>query len=227
MKLFSCIVVLLSCINSALAQSTDIGKFINDMDTIFIPSDFQYFNLLDSSYRPQFDKFTIPIKDESAEQFVSESNDFNMDEFIQKAKNAPILNWVDYKIENARIYSYKDIPKNKWDVFLTAIYAYDHIYSRKKFDSIRNSHPNSIYIRVCRNWSKDKINGQVKKARKKWEASTPKEDQKFFTFSTPIFSNDKNYAMVSFRSQRIEMFYIFKWKEGKWTKIWNSKRYYD
>jgi hypothetical protein len=94
--------------NITFGQNADIENLINQIYKDRVPENFEYYNLVDSSFVTKFDKYSLNQYELSfiQKQFL----DFPYEDFIEASKNCSTVNWNNYDLKNAKIYSKDSIP---------------------------------------------------------------------------------------------------------------------
>lgn len=176
-----------------LGQNLEIEKLVNEASKTVVPKDFRFYNLVDSSFILNINHLTS--YNPQLEKFIKNNPDFKLSEFLAASNNLKKMNWHDYKINGAHLYSYNDIPKFATHLQLTTIIPYK--ISKSELDSLNNNKKyNEVIVPVKKWWSKKKIKKEVQK---KWNEQNERvilENKKYFKFSTPIFSLDFKYAII-------------------------------
>lgn len=199
-------------------QSQKINELINQAYPEIVPSNFKYFNLIDSSNILRLDKYSLDTFNIEIRDFLKNNPDFSMPEFIEKSKVARKINWRDYSIKKSRIYSYDSIPKFESGFWRTITVPYNT--SKKIFDSLEKKKEfDEIVIRVKANWNDDKIWEVATKKRKQDEMQIRKEDRRYFSFSTPLFSDDNKYAIIQLNKTSQGHCCIYKFQNNQWIKV--------
>lgn len=176
-----------------IGQNIEIEKLVNEVSKIVIPKDFRFYNLVDSSFILDINRITS--YNSQLEKFIKKHPDFKLSEFLSASNNLEKINWHNYKIDGAHLYSYNDIPKFATHLRLTTIISYE--ISKFELDSLNHTKKyNEIIVPVKRWWSQKRIDREVNK---KWDErndNTILENKKYFIFSTPIFSSNYEYAII-------------------------------
>lgn len=205
------ILLVLFCSRNLSAQNSEVENFINSFYKDIVPKNFKYYNLLDESLKVDFD---VDYMNESLDdtELINQISHFKISDF--EVQNQ-IINWKSYNLNKAKIYSIEDIPK-----FKSALYHYifiDRKMSRKYYDSIiENKKYNQVILRGNLNWSKEKQRRKFEKIRNRQQQKIRIEDQDYFQISSPIFSKDKEYAVVYFRDCCHSEGYLYRFSNNKW-----------
>lgn len=210
MKNFLALLLLL--ISSLIfSQKVETESLVNSFTKDVIPTDFEYYNLLDKSFKVDFD---VDYLNEAIEDSELKIPFFRKDDFF----NSKIeIDWNNYNLEKAHIFSDDKIPK-----FKSARYEYilvDKKISQKKFDSIiGNKKYNQIVVKVNPNWSKDKQVKECHKELKNLEDQVEKENRDFYSISNPIFSVDKKFAIIYYRDCCRTNGYLYIYSNNNWEQ---------
>lgn len=187
------------------SQDLEIEKLVNQLVQDEIPADFEYFNLVDSSFAGHQNPW---LKDEIKEVAIEFNlTDLNPEDFLIHPKDS-VLNWNDYKIEKTRINSYNKIPKLYFNLYRYII-VNDKI-SKTELDSLyRNKKENEFIVPVKNHWGKRRIRKEAEKTKRDYQNFLQKEDAEYYSFSKPKFDSSRKYAMIEInRSQGGSYFFI-------------------
>lgn len=206
-----------------LGQKNKTKEFMEDAVHAFrLRSD--TFNLVDLSTKAKFDSNSVSYIKWERKDFFQKNPDFNPDEFIEKSKRSQVINWGDYHIKDAHIYSIDSARKLPRFIDV-AIHKYVDYKTPKKFiDSAdiafaRNC-GNALYVPVKRHWKKKRIEKQLREFAKRYRFSN---DNINFCFicSTPIFSDDDRYAFITadIIGAGLIPSYLFKKVNNHWTLL--------
>lgn len=209
MKNFLALLLLLIS-NLIFSQKDDTESLVNSFTKDFVPKDFEYYNLLDESFSINFD---VDYLNEAIESYGLEKEiSFKKQDFIiSKSK----INWNEFTLKKAKVYSDDKIPK-----FKSSFYEYilvDKKMSQKKLDSIiDNKKYSQIVVKVNPNWSEERKIKQSHKELKNQESRIKKENRDFYSISSPIFSSDKKFAIISFRDCCHTVGYLYFYSNKNW-----------
>lgn len=210
MKKFFLLIILL-CSNFIFSQKFETESLVNNFTKDFIPKEFKYYNLLNKSFRADFD---VDYLNEVIEDSGLKIPFFRKDDFFNSKTE---INWNNYNLEKAHIFSDDKIPK-----FKSSFYEYilvDKKMSQKKFDSVViNKKYNQIVVKVNPKWSQEKKKKECHIELKKQMDNIKKEDQDFYSISTPIFSVDKKFAIISFRDCCHTVGYLYFYSNNNWEQ---------
>lgn len=175
------------------SENNEIEKLINKAAEIVVPKDFKYYNLVDSSFVLNVNHLTRynPL----LEKFIKNNPDFMLSEFLSSSNSVEKVDWNNFKIEKAHLYSYEDIPKFETHFKIVTIiptntsqHILDSLNSIKKY--------NEVIVPVKKWWSKKRIEKETKNKWDERHKNTLLENQKYFMFSTPVFSSKYEYAII-------------------------------
>lgn len=198
------------------SQNSEIEKLLNSIVEDEIPKQFSYFNLVDSSFifQVRFPHFENDLKEIIYEYKIQ---DLDYNEFF-KDRNDSILNFNNYNIEKARIYSEAKIS-NHFKLLRKAILI-PFNYPKDKLDSLNeNKDFGEVIVPVRKNWNEKKINKKVDKAWNEYEKLIKIEDKVFFYISTPLFSKNKKYSLITLKRSNGGNYLLYKKENDKWIKI--------
>lgn len=204
--------------NVCFGQNSETEKLVNAVVNDIIPKDYQYFNLIDSSF---IDHRTY-LAEEDVDYLKKEYSDLDFDNIIDKNKtNKEILNWKNFKIEKARLYDFANIPE--YHSYNQYSYLVPYNTPQNKFDSlVNNRKKNQLIIRYKKTWSKKRIEKETNKAWEIYNANIVKENKTYYQFSTPYFS-DNGYAIIYMNIAGSGYGYIYKKENNEWKQILDFK----
>lgn len=202
---------------TCFGQKSEIESLVNSALPLIVSEDFEYFNLLDSGLNTEFDSF-IMNKNE-AEALRVKYPDFSYEEFLSLAQNdSAIVDWNDFNIKNARIYSYEDIP-----AFKSLVRNYHLVpfgTSSKDLKNLNQSkHPHEIVVPVKKHWDQQRIQKECENASSKYIKSMKQEDKTYFWFSKPLISKN-GFAIITLNEGGKGATYIFKKINNNWQNIY-------
>jgi len=157
--------------------------------------------------------YTQMLKD--YRDFISQKNTFKNDSLR--------VNWNDYGLQNTHIYSENNLPNkvlaaSKKSTSTTSFSSY------KKAEKVKNSlQPNELLVPMKHWWLvKPFVNRKhlFKVGGEKWQEYRQllkEEDRIYYEISMPVFSENKQFAIISFGTR----IYIFKRNENKWEKYYS------
>jgi len=199
------------------SQNNEIEELVNKASEIVVPKDFKYYNLVDSSFVLDIDR--LANSNPLLEKFIKNNPDFKLSEFPSLSNGLGKLNWNNYKIEKAHLYSYNDIPKFATHLKLVTIIS--DKTSKSELDSLnRIKKYNEVIVPVKERWSKKRVEKEVEKKWGERNQSVELENKKYFKFSTPIFSSDHKYAIIQLvTGGERSITYIFKKVNNYWIPL--------
>ncbi|MCL9804897.1 hypothetical protein NAT51_05160 [Flavobacterium amniphilum] len=209
------IVILFFTISTSFfAQSNEIQALFEACSKDAVPDDFDYFNLVDSSFIMTFDRYDLDVVDDK--EFLEKYKDFNPEEFAQKAKSTKKINWRQFNHPKARMYSFDSIPKFPCCMRNNIVVLSDE-ESVLKISFVAY---NQLRIETGKNRSEEEINELAEAAWDHYEKSTAKEKKVYFKFSTPVFSENKKYALIKINNSGSGKYYVYKLENGLWKNIY-------
>ncbi len=205
------LLIILFWSNFIFSQKIETESLVNCFTKDFLPKDFKYYNLLDKSFRADFDVYYL---NESIENSGLKIPFFGKDDFINSKSE---INWNDYNLEKAHIFSEDKIHK-----FKSALYEYilvDKKIGQKKFDSIiSNKKYNQIVVKINPYWNEDEKVKERHKELKNQEDKIEKENRDFYSISSPIFSVDKKFAIIYYRDCCHTNGYLYIYSNNNWEE---------
>ena len=203
--------------NISFGQKADFENLIHQIYKDRVPENFKYYNLVDSSFVTKFDKYSLEHDEISFLQ--KHYSDFPYEELINASNNCYVINWKNYELKNAKIYSIDSIPKFESQISINRIVPYK--INQVEFDSLnRNKKFYEVIVPVKKFWSKKRIDREIHKAWETYSNSIDKENKTYFRFSTPLIVN--NYAIINLNQSGSGATYIYKNTNGIWKKIINN-----
>lgn len=200
------------------AQNNEIEDFVNQTCLKYIPKEFEYFNLLEKSYVDEFDEYSL--EQQELKELLNDYPDFPYLKFIEKAEDTTTVNWKSFKIQKARVYNYKDIPKFLSHNRVSKLVPYNT--PKHEVDSLNNLKDlYKLVIPVKKHWGQSKLKKEIDKKWNEYEKSIPKENRVYFRFSTPIIIGD--YALVTYGKTGSRKSFIYKKVNGFWELIHTYK----
>lgn len=203
------------------SQNLEIEKLVNQLVEDEIPADFEYFNLVDSSFAGLQDPW---LKDEIKEVAIEFNlTDLNPEDFLIHPKDS-VLNWNDYKIEKARINSYNKIPKLFFNLYRYII-VNDKI-SKAELDSLyQNKNENEFIVPVKNHWGKKRIRKETEKIKRDYENSFRMEDREYYSISKPKFDSSGKYALIGISRSQGGSYFLYKKENANWIQITDFSRW--
>lgn len=213
------ILILLSTLICFSQDKKEIEELMNVAYKEIVQSNYTYFNLIDSSQ-------TILLKQSDFDRFDKtfwiDSPDFDKKEFIAKAASAQKINWRDYKIEKAVVYSFEAVPKYATSTGFTRIIEFNT--PKEVIDSLeQNKAYYEIIVPVKKSWSEKRIQKEINNKWKEHYKNMPSEDIYYYRFYTPLLSEDKSYAIVRLDSNSGGSCFIFKKVNGEWIRVYKFR----
>src|SRR5690606_12121362 len=156
---------------TGFSQNSEIESLVQSIVENEIPVDYEYLNLVDSSFiiQPNFPFFEDEVKFQISQSDIS---DLNSDEFFQNKKDT-ILNWNNFQIENVKIKSKNQLPNFHINTYILIPFKTE----KSKLDSLNlNKKENEIIVPIRKFWSKKRIQKEIQKVRYKQFENLPKED---------------------------------------------------
>lgn len=186
-------------------QKSDIECLINQIVKDEVPENFEYYFLVPRSLEQQ--KIDDSLQNYQIREFKMVDKDFPNDLIYTESKET--INWRNYDLNNAIYvpdeYNYSHTlspPKTKKVRFVK------YNINQKKYDSlVKNKEPYTLIVKKKWLWSKKRIWNNSKLYNdliKNWKMDDKNnpEENVYFHFSKPIFSENKKYSLVSIFKMR-------------------------
>lgn len=205
--------ILLCCSAFCFGQNDRIEQLINEVSEAVVPKDFNYFNLVDSSFA--IDMKHLTFFNSRLKTFVENNPEFK----LSASNGSDTINWRNYKITRAHIYAYDDIPK--FATHSRTVHLIPFNTPKAEVDSLnRNKKYNEVFVPVKKRWSESRIEKEVEKKWDERNMNTIQENKTYFIFSTPVFSPDNKYAIIQIiRGGENSITYVFKQEDNKWILL--------
>jgi len=245
MKNWTFVIIVFFSVNLFGQDKKQIEEFINQIATQIVPKEFEYYNLLDSSIVIHyFDRVINEVKANSDQSYFKSLSLEEMDKLLEirnyvglkeyrdfiSQKNtikndSLIVNWNDYNLQNAHIYSKDNLPNKVLVAHLEHRYI-TRFSSYKKAENLKSNLQSNELLVPMKHWwlVKPFVNRKYlfKIEREKWEEyrqNLKDEDQRYYEISIPVFSENRQFAIISFISSAGEGgTYIFIKDENKWVR---------
>ncbi len=203
-----------------MAQDTLIMGFARQVLKDNVKKEMRYFYLVDSSFITKISKYDL--REIKMNQRLTDA-DLPID---IKVTDSTIINWCDYSFEDAKCIPYKALPKFPGYSWRSNILVAHNKYKDEKvLDSLNHLKRNEIYIPIKWYWTNKRIGKEISKAWKRFESKFETEEKDFIRLSTPVFSEDKKYAVISVNNLGHGCSYIYKNLKGKWIIIAEYNRW--
>ena len=199
---------------SFFAQKNEVKSLLEACIKDVVPSDFEYFNLVDSSFTMELDKYSLNDIDDKS--FLNEHQDFELLQFLENLKSTKKLNWNSFNLPNAKIYSIDSIPKFSENLRTNVIIINEN-NSEIVVDFINHK---QLRLVTGKSKTKKEIDEAIVKAWENFDKAIRKENKVYFKFSTPIFSDDKKYALIKINNSGSGKYYIYRKEKSSWVKIY-------
>ncbi|MEN2400837.1 hypothetical protein GKZ90_0013710 [Flavobacterium sp. MC2016-06] len=188
------------CSFQVYGQNIDLEKTINLIITEIIPSNFKYINLAEKNLIEK--EFDYSIQNYQKREIFIKDSLFPIELITISKEEKRRINWKTFKLNNCKIYSENDcisIVRNSRYLI--------KVKNKTEYDSIINLNiPNAIVVIINPKWGKHKKILEIRKATEKIENVEKNiEDQFYFSFSIPVFSENKKYFRIA----------IYKGKQNK------------
>jgi hypothetical protein len=214
MKLFAVAFVL--CFFSCLtfAADTTIVRLMQKVIDLEVDKSYSYYHLLDEAKNPYKYDFGGPDFDKN-----DTLKNIPLNDFWQSIKNdTSKLNWSAYNFPKAKCVDYKHLPRH---ISNSRVLKFMDVNTKQSvIDSLEsNSNVDLIIVRIKANANQRQRERAKKKTLEKIY-SRPLEESNYFTFSKPIFSQDKQYAYITIRASLSGKYCIFKNDNGVWKLLY-------
>jgi len=197
---------------TALAQQKDIQNLIVAVVEKAVPPDFSYFHLVDSNFILRY--ATHLFDKQVFKTFLTENPDFDPEEFADA--NTRKINWSCYEIPKARVNPYAKIPHYESQFSVVTLLSSDtpdSVLEAKR----RNNKSAGVFLKKQEHWTDDQKKEAIQKEQERYANSLKPEDKKYFEISTPIFSQNRYYAIIEVRNAVRGWCQVYKKVEGKWV----------
>ncbi len=201
---------------TAKGQNNVLREFVNQVAKEVILNNANYYNLIDSSFVIKLDKYTF---EDDTKSFLKSYPDFPL-ELTQRVSDSTIIDWKKLQLENVKYYSNNNLPRH-YSASLRISRIADAKFNQNQIDSINNGIPSSeLFVKIKPKWKQKRIQKEYQKAWDRNDKIISKENNVYYTFSTPQFSVDKKYAIISIKIGSSGSILIFKKTEVGWKKIY-------
>lgn len=199
-------------------SQNNVESLINKVASDNIPENFNFYYLVEESLNSEqaFDSLEIA----SPNDFLFRFNQDLPKDLLLKVENRTV-NWKEYNLDKVKYITQevtKKIIPNIYDVyFVSNKISNDSLYNLNKTKGI-----NTLILKKSKKWSEKKLWEEIKKI---WyETKTIAKEQKIcYSFSNPVFSNDKKYARISvFEYKACKgtcMTYLYKYENNTWILL--------
>jgi hypothetical protein len=213
MKLRLLFILFLVTTIKASAQTiadTLITSFVNAVHTEVVKPDMKFYYLDEKGINPRFDKYDLSELRNDKEIL----DEIPLEEFVSViALDTSSINWKNYALDRAKCVK-KRINNYTHSYRIINILSYnspDSVITQKRSKGI-------IPVLIKKGMSKKRIQAETAKAIQKYDQSFSAEDKAYYTFSKPIFSKNRDFALISLNGSGTGCIYIFKLVDGKWIK---------
>jgi hypothetical protein len=199
-----------------MAQDQRTANFIKDIYHDIVPVDYRCYYLLDTAYTCALQEFVFQ---QNTLQYILEiDSNFSGKRNEDYVQTDSISTWDLYNLDKAIT-----IPNN----FADSMFANERIVGgvdpktyKEHIDSFKTAASwNEIYAPLKRKWSKKRRMKIVDVYSDSLELSIPKERNKCFNFSKPIFTKDYKYAIVELGNRDSNVVYIYKHEPIGWRQL--------
>lgn len=222
MKCRLLILLLLLRFGTINAQDTLTTHFINSIYKQIIDSNAKFYYLLETGSIPSTG-FSNREIDFSANELSGYKVPYGIpfDDFKTALKtDTSHICWRNYNLSDAHVVTKNQLPSGYCMVIIYKYMAYD--LPDSTIGKLENNCTIPILIR--KGMTKKQIENAKKLAQKHYD-NRPLEEQKPYIFSKPIFSKDKNYALLAISDWDGGGLYFFKRTATGWTKLLVFDRY--
>jgi hypothetical protein len=197
------------------AADTLITRLINSVYLEEVDSTAKFYYLVDSAPNPQFDKYDL-------EELINEKEilkEIPLNDFILNIQNDTTkLYWKNFDLINAKCVDRRHLPHYSYAYRIFQYIPYNAKDSiLKKLDT-----ENIIPILVKPKMTKAALEKAREMAVEKYEGR-PIEEKKWYFFSKPIFSNNREYVLISLNNNESGCLYIFKLVKSRWTRVFKYR----
>ena len=205
-------------------QKAEIESFINEVIFNELPDNFRFYHLFPKSIEHPLMEY--PFTDYRISKIKLAHPDFPLS-FVART-DSEIVDWRDFDLENVRFLKkestyFQSPSRTKYVLFV------DYGISGKEYDSLFNQKESyEIIVRKKRSWKTENIWKNKKfhdELVRAWEIDEERNPEKtvYYQISTPIFSDDFQYAKISLSSKGrcgdATFSSIYEKVDGKWKKL--------
>lgn len=203
-------------------QQKAVEELINEVYGRIVPAAFCYYNLANSSFAPELDEHYFR---QEGEAFLKNYPDFPLAFFLKKSSEATVIKWSDYQLVKAKTYTPATRPRFLHWGGPVVISQVPYLTSKSKLDSLASVYPDVLFLPVRHRWRNKGRQKELAKALASYDATVSEEDRICYRFSTPLLSQDGQYALVTLNETGTGATYVFKKTGGKWREIFVFKRW--
>jgi len=204
------------CLTSlaSLAADTTIVKLMQKVIELNVPTYYHnYYYVLDKAENPKMEEFHWIDLQWEKQEFRTK---LPWDEFTNAIKaDTSTFKWSAYNFPKAKCIDKDHLPRHNPHVRIIRIMPANT--PKKVIDSLEAK--DQIVVVVKKGATKKQIALQEKKMLARYEAKWPEESYSVFIFSKPIFSSDRQYAIISVELNGGGCHYAFKNINGRWELI--------
>jgi hypothetical protein len=216
------ILLFISSFGKVNAQDTLVQKFINSIYKQVIDSNAKYYYLLETGIMPGtgFSNKEIDFSSNELSRYnVPPGIPFDDFKASLKTDTTPI-SWRNYTLTDARVVTEKQLPSG---YCMAIIYKYMPYNTPDSLVRVLENNC-TIPVLVKKGLTKKQLENAKIAARKRYD-DRPLEEQRPYIFSKPVFSKDKNYALIGIGDWSGGGLYFFKRTATGWAKIMTFDRY--
>ena len=209
----------------SFAQNPDIETLVNQVAMDEVPNNFAYYFLVPKSME-QPEVYDYSPKNYRIRELKKSYNDFPLHPVYRNIEATS--QWKTYNLKHVRYPSNKYINPTAPPRTKTVIFVKYNI-TKPKYDSvIKAKEPNTLIVKKKLFWSKNRIWKNKKFYQElvtAWHNDLKEnlEEQVYFQFSTPLFTKDKKYAIISiFKRRRCKgngFTALYRKENGTWKKL--------
>ncbi|WP_289665266.1 hypothetical protein [Flavobacterium panacagri] len=186
------ILFLFVCSFQIYGQHIDLERAMNLMITEIKPDNFKYINLAEENLIER--EFDYSIQNYQKREIFIKDSLFPIELIMTPKEEKKRINWKTFKLNNCKIYTESDC--------INIVRHSRHLIkvkNKSEYDSIINLNiPNAIVVIINPGWGKHKTKLEIRKATEKIESVEKSiEDHFYFSFSIPVFSEDKKYFRIT------------------------------
>ncbi|MFD1604110.1 hypothetical protein ACFSJW_08610 [Flavobacterium artemisiae] len=171
-------------------QNADLEKTINLIIAEITPNNFKYINLVEENLIEK--EFDYSIQNYQKREMLSKDSLFPTELITTPQKEKNRISWKTFKLNNCKIYPEKDCER-----IVTNSKYFIEVKNKLEYDSIiKLNIPNTVI--VITKLGEPKAALKRKKAVEKAEKEEQNmEDKSYFSFSVPVFSENKKYFRIT------------------------------
>lgn len=189
-------------------QDAFLGKFINDVvDQVVDKNDLKYFNYRNASFTIKGEKYTADDVKDLPKKYRK------IPLAMVNTTDSTAISWSDYLGKRGRALNEAESKRYR-RIFGISRDTLPYDTPQKIVDSLNNLEPDRVYVPIDTSWTQKKIEQVIDKA-----VDKKQKELNYYSFSAPVFSEDKKYAVIAVNGFSSGVKYIFKYNGKRWVKV--------